>query len=121
MNDIKISLTVTIPGRIMMSEKDCSLNRKNNYTQQSVIITDKRNKSKETIRFYTRNCIPAKQSLQITEDNYKEMVNKNNRPSWFSGNKNWKKMSNWEKVDAHMKKICENLNGLSYEFVIFDS
>ena len=37
----------------------------------------------------------------------------------FSNAKEWKRLSKKQKLEAHLQRICENMNGISYTYTVF--
>lgn len=129
MDNVKLNLKITLPGRVLMSEKECSKNPKNNYELHSLKI-DTMNKKKrvtETINYRTRKCYTASKSINICKDAYNYMTGKaknkkedsSNCPSWAIPNK-WFYLSKSERLEAHLKRIMEHFGGISYSYQIFE-
>lgn len=96
MIDVKVSLTVVLPGSTMFSEQECSKQLKEvikdkkgkvirdkagniktrmvpdreKHDCHSIMVWDKAKKEKERLTFYTRKCIPALQVLHISKAAY---------------------------------------------------
>lgn len=111
MNNVKINLTVVLPGANMKSEEECK--RDDDYIGFSVELPKKR-----VIHTLLRNSRTAKQVLHISQEAYEYMVGQDCPPN--TDNKRWRTMSKKQKIDIHMKQICEHLGGLSYSYVILD-
>ena len=141
-NEIKVSLNITLPGRVMLSKDEClkttqkEIIKKNNKTGKSYkkIITEvvedlsKMDKStlcvsengfnKETITIYTRKCKPATQSINLCKDTYDYMISKE-CPEWCKVSI-WNQMGKKAKLEAHLKKIAEHLGGKLESYQIFE-
>ena len=117
MSEIKVRLSVVLPGRIMLSEQECSKNPKESYKHESVSIPIKGHKW-ETIHYAVRKYRTAKEVVNISLESYKYMIS-NEVPSWMSP-KIWKQLNAKERLNEHMKRISESLNGLSYTFEVFN-
>ena len=141
-NEIKVSLNITLPGRVILSKDEClkttqkEIIKKNNKTGKSYkkIITEvvedlsKMDKStikvsengfnKETITIYTRKCKPATQSINLYKDTYDYMVSKE-CPEWCKVSV-WNQMGKKAKLEAHLKKIAEHLGGKLESYQIFE-
>jgi hypothetical protein len=72
----------------------------------------------EIMAVYTRKCIPASQSINISKDSYDYMT-KGDCPA-FSKPKEWAKLSKKAKLEAHLQSIMEHLGGISYTYQVFD-
>jgi hypothetical protein len=94
MIDIKINLSIVLPGRIKLSKQECLENPKNKYKT-------------------------AKQSLNISKEGYLSMISNKEIPYW-SNAKNWSRLNTKERLEQHLQKICESLGGITYSYKIFD-
>lgn len=91
MIDVKMNLTVLLPGSTMVSKQECFKqlkeevkDKKGNirYKYKKVLNPDKHNlhylkisnKKEEIIHFYTRKCVPAKQVINISTVAYKYFI-----------------------------------------------
>jgi len=128
MSVIKVSVTITIPGRVMMTSQECDENPQKNYDSNTVsfltYVKDKKTKKKiakkETLYFLTRKSHPAFQTLNICEESYDYMIS-NSCPEWFTGGTmKWKKLSATEKLEAHLQRTCEHLGGLDFNYIVFE-
>lgn len=144
MNETKVSLTIILPGSIMFSKEEClktaqktikKTNKNTGKTYNKTIevqvedldkmdinflkVTDKKNSNSEVITFTTRKCIPARQTLNMSEEAYKYMTDKNSCPSWSKPSK-WVAMSKKERLESHLQKTVQYLGGISYTYQIFD-
>lgn len=108
MIDVKVNLTVLLPGSTMVSKQECFKQLKEEvkdkkghvvkdkrgnikYKYRSVPDPDKHNihhlkvsdsKKEEIIHFYTRKCVPAKQVINISTIAYKDFIG-NSAPEAF--------------------------------------
>lgn len=130
MAEIKVSLTVTLQGRVMMSEQECSKNPKQNYNEFDVkVATSRKGKSPkiDTYHVRTRKTKSASQHLNINLDAYETMTAKDNKkaadamncPYWSSPAK-WFPLSKKQRLEAHLQRICEGLGGTSYTYEVFE-
>ena len=137
MNDIKINVKISIPGSQMYAEKVCSkiIKRKlkdakgkiyfakaplYDYTKNvknTLEVTD--GKKEEIITFFTRKCIPAYQSINMTSDAYNYFIDEK-APKTFTKANMWKKLSEEEKVKYHLTILAESMGGNLDSFKIFD-
>lgn len=169
MNNVKVNLTILLPGSTMLSEHDCSKevkkpvmrvgkngkpyqmkDRKGNpkfvvtvvpdfskMEHHEIRVTDKNNKLKEIIGYYTRGFKPAKQSLNINEDAYEYFISGEvpagyKYPSDFKPNRallrkgvnalaqSWMALSPEQKLEWHLRRICESRGGSLDDYVVFN-
>ena len=144
-NDIKVNLTITLKGSVIMSKEEClktiqkEITKKNpkngkimykkiidiqvedwdKMDKHTIRVTNTNGTNPEIITFHTRKCIPATQSLNISKEAYEYMIDKDSCPSWINPSR-WSRMSKKEKLEAHLQKITEYLEGVSYVYQIFE-
>lgn len=121
-NEVKVNLSITLPGRVMISEQ-VAQNKPENYESFSMIVTDVNNKKKkdsERITVKVRKCVPALQSINLSVDAYESMTSKMEVPSW-SKIGTWTTMSEKQRLEAHLKRITEALGGLSFTYKVLDN
>ena len=140
-NEIKVSLNIILPGRIMLSKAEClkttqkeiTRKRKNGQSYKKVIdvqvedpdkmdkdtirVTDN-GKNYETLTVYTRKCKPATQSINLYKDTYDYMVSKE-CPEWCKVSM-WNQMGKKARLEAHLKQIAEHLGGKLLSYQVFE-
>ena len=143
MDNVKVNLSVTFKGRVLLSKEECLKTtqkeiirkRKNGQSYKKVIdiqvedldkmdkstieVADSNGRNKEVLTIYTRKCVPARQSINLTNEAYKFMIDKKEVPYWTKAGA-WASMSNKQRLESHLKNIMEHLGGVSYTYVIFD-
>lgn len=144
MDDVKINLTMVIPGAIMVSEQECSRQLKKPITNRhgkqlkdkegnllyeedtipnlsklnkhTVKVTDEHQRTKDIV-YYTRKVKKAKQVINITKAAYDYYIS-NEVP--FGYKKSWKSLSKEQKIAWHLNAICEELGGQMVSYVVFE-
>lgn len=116
--EIKISVSVVIPGRTMLSQQ-VAANKPENYDEFSMEVCNPNNKDRERILVKTRKCIPATQSLNISLEGYEAMTDENNCPYWSKVGA-WKGINSKMRLTAHLNRICADLGGISYTYQVFE-
>ena len=149
MNDIKISLTILVPGAKMLSEQECSKKLKKQllitkgknagkpakdkngnpiYIKELVPDTTKCDRhhlkvkdkeGSETITFFTRKSEMVKQVINMPTETYKYFVS-NEVPAGFFPIKNWRALSKKQKLEWHTNNIAEGLQGVVESYVVFE-
>ena len=76
-------------------------------------------KDAETITIKTRKCKPAGQSLNLSMDAYDYMTGK--EAPYFVKAKDWERLTKKQRLEAHLKRICEELGGVSFTYAVLDS
>lgn len=141
-NEIKVSLNISLQGRVMLSKDEClkttqkEIVKKNNKTGKSYkkIITEvvedlskmdkstikvsENGRNNEVLTIYTRKCKPATQSINLYKDTYDYMISKE-CPEWCKVGV-WNQMGKKAKLEAHLKKIAEHLGGKLESYQIFE-
>ena len=141
-NEIKVSLNIILPGRVMLSKDECLKTtqkeiirkRKNGQSYKKVIdiqvedldkmdkstieVADSNSKNKEVLTIYTRKCRPSTQSINLCKDTYDYMVSKE-CPEWCKVSM-WNQMGKKARLEAHLKKIAEHLGGKLQSYQVFD-
>jgi hypothetical protein len=142
MNEIKVNLSIVLPGRTLLSKEEClkttqkviekkSKNGKIFKKVVSIQVEDwsKMNKHSmkveakgekpEIITFHTRQSRPALQTLNMTKEAYEYMIDKNCCASWVKFNR-WATMSEKERLESHLQRTVEHLGGISYTYKVFE-
>lgn len=131
MNDVKLSVTIVLPGSTMISSQECDKNPFENCIKDSFSLAvkrfDKKTKKsfikKETYVIYLRKSVPCKQVINMNSDAYENMTSIT-CPEWFTpalgGINRWKKLSIKERLEYHLERLCSSFNGISYEYVVFN-
>lgn len=138
MNEIKVNLSIVLPGSTLLSKDEClktiqkvvtlKNGKKRTITntvedwdktdKHTLRVTEKGSKP-EIITFSTRKCRTATQSININKDAYMTMVS-SLCPTWFPSSKKWAGMNKADRLELHMKRIAENFSGVSYTYQVFE-
>lgn len=116
--DVKVNLNITLPGRVMYSEQECSKNPKVLYDFHTKRVIDRNNKP-ITISYSTRKCKPATQVIRIYKESYDYMIDGKNCPHWEKPFI-WNKMNREQRLRSHLHKTMEDLGGTSFTYVVFE-
>lgn len=141
-NEIKVSLNITLQGRVLLSKDEClkitqkEIIKKNRKTgksykkiieeqvedlskmDKSTINVSENGKNVEVLTIYTRKCKPATQSINLCKDTYDYMVSKE-CPEWSKATI-WNQMGKKARLEAHLKNIAEHLGGKLQSYQVFD-
>lgn len=141
MSEIKVSVTFSLPGRVMYNNEECTrtikkeITKKNNKTGKSYkkiieeqvddwhkmdknVINISCNGGKNNITVYTRKYKKAKQSINFNKDTYNYMVS-NECPS-FSTMSHWKRLKPIQRLEEHIRQIAEHLNATLLDYKVFE-
>ena len=143
MSEIKLNLSIELPGSTMLSKDEClktthkviekktkagkiykktikvRVEDKDKMEKHTVRVTDTNGANPEIITFHTRKCKPATQSLNISKEAYEYMIDKDSCPSWSKLGK-WAAMSKKERLEAHLQRTVAHLGGISYTYQVFE-
>ena len=143
MNEIKLNLSIELPGSTMLSKEEClKTTRKviekktkagkiykktievkvedwDKMEKHSMRVANIKGTNPEIITFHTRKCKPATQSLNMSKEAYEYMINEGSYPSWSKPGK-WAAMSEKERLEAHLQRTVEYLGGISYTYQVFE-
>lgn len=121
-NEIKVSLSVVLQGRTMLSQEAAKALEEQGlagYDEFNMEVSDAKGQSRKVIHVKTRKSAPASQSLNISKEGYDAMTDKENVPYW-SKEGAWKGMNAKMRLEAHLRRICEGLGGTSYTYQVFE-
>lgn len=125
-NEIKVSLSVTLQGSVMLSQEQAKALEEEKvgtgYDTFSMRVEGKKRDGKEniqTITVKTRKCKPACQSLNLSMDAYEYMIGK--EAPYFVKPGDWKRLTKKQRLEAHLKRICEELGGVSFTYAVLDN
>lgn len=110
----KLSLTLVLPGSIMVSQQAAE-NKPKELTEECKMFfkssKSKKNKSSEVITFRVRKSIPAKQVLKMSKEAYEAMLEEPTNPKYNKvvAKVKGKLIRVWDTMseDARIKKHCE--------------
>ena len=124
-NEIKVSLSVTLQGSVMLSQEQAKALEKEKvgtgYDAFSMRVEgrEKGKKDAETITVKTRKCKPAGQSLNLSVDAYNYMIGE--EAPYFVKPRDWEKLTKKQRLEAHLRRIVEGLGGVSFTYAILDN
>lgn len=125
MNEIKVSLSIVLQGSIMYSQEQAKALEKEKvgtgYDTFNMKVEDLKNgkKDAETITVKTRKCKPAGQSLNLSMDAYDYMTGK--EAPYFVKARDWERLTKKQRLEAHLKRIVEELGGVSFTYAVLDN
>lgn len=117
-NTIKVSLNVVLPGRTMLSQQVAE-NTPDSFDEFKVEVSGPKGENREVLTVQTRKCAPASQSLNIGKDAYDAMIDKELCPYWCKAG-TWAGMNDMMRLEAHLKRIAEGLDGTSFTYQVFE-
>lgn len=144
--EVKVRLSMSVPGAQMLSSQECDKNPKENYNVESINVSFKTKKGKfhkENILVKTRKQQLIKQSISISKEAYEFMTDaslppteklakriyitkivergKGDKPKKVTIQSTlWGQMSLKKRLNWHMARIAENFGAVDYQFEILD-
>lgn len=124
-NEIKVSLSVTLQGSVMLSQEQAKALEEEKvgtgYDTFNMRVEDLKDGKKDakTITVKTRKCKPAGQSLNLSMDAYDYMTGK--EAPYFVKARDWKRLTKKQRLEAHLKRIVEELGGVSFTYAVLDN
>lgn len=125
-NEIKVSLSVTLQGSVMLSQEQAKALEKEKegtgYDTFNMRVEGKKSDGKkdvQTITVKTRKSKPASQSLNLSMDAYNYMVS--NEAPYFVKPRDWERLTKKQRLEAHLKRIVEELGGVSFTYAVLDN
>lgn len=124
-NEIKVSLSIILQGGVMYSQEQAKALEEEKvgtgYDTLSMRVESLKDgkKDAETITVKTRKYKPAGQSLNLSMDAYEYMTGK--EAPYFVKPRDWEKLTKKQRLEAHLKRICEELGGVSFTYAVLDN
>lgn len=122
MSEIKVSVSITLPGSVMLTQAEAKQLEKTKkgtgYDLTKVVVKDEQ-KNVEVINVRTRKSRTVKQSLSICKEAYEYMRSVDSCPPNIKQSV-WNKMTPTQRLETHLSRLCEYLNGVSYTYKVFD-
>lgn len=118
MSEIKVNLSLTLPGSIMLSEQECSKNPKKSYSHFSMKVrTSAESNKTETINVSVRKSRTIKQNIKLSKEAYDYMTNKDELPD-PKLKKEWGRLTINQRLQYHCKQIAETLGAVDFTFEV---
>lgn len=120
-NEIKVSLSVTLQGSVMLSQEQAKALEKEKegtgYDTFNIRVEGK--KDVQTITVKTRKSKPTSQSLNLSMDAYNYMVS--SEAPYFVKPRDWERLTKKQRLEAHLKRIVEKLGGVSFTYAVLNN
>lgn len=143
MSEVKVRLSMSVPGAQMLTQGECDKNPKESYNTEKVTVsyrTKKGKLQKETIEFHTRKNRLAKQLVCISKEAYDYMIDPSQPPTeklakkifvpkstGIKGKKATVETTIWahhfnyvKRLDWHLAKIAESMGAVKFQFEILE-
>lgn len=123
MDNVKVNLTILVPGTDVVSEQGRSKEPtakdydKNVYDRHTLHLKD------GPISFFTKKRVPAKQVLNISKEAYDAFVS-DEVPYGYNFNRvsnvPWKNCNKETRLIWHLNRICESMCGTLDSYTVFE-
>lgn len=119
MTEIKVSLSLLVPGATMLSSQEWEENSKKLLNEEKIVVeTKQKGKVKrETITIHTRKQRLVTQHIDMTQEAYQYMLNTPAEPKFI---RIWNNLSKSERLKKHFDLIAHDLGAIKYSFEILD-
>lgn len=122
MSEIKISISITLPGGVMLTQAEAKQLEKEKtgtgFDITKLKVEDKKG-NKDVLSIKTRKYKSCSQSINMSKEAYDYMTSKDsclpNIKSYV-----WAKMNKTQRLEAHLDLVCKALKGTSYTYKVFD-
>lgn len=120
MSEIKVSLSLELPGSSMLSEQECSKEPKKNYSYfRMKICSGKKKKNEETIQVAVRKTRTIKQNLKLSREAYDYMTDNKACPDQKL-RKIWGRLTVNQRLQYHCQQIADTLGAVGFSFEVLD-
>lgn len=126
MTEIKVRLSMEVPGATMLSSQDCEkMSKKEAYDHTTLVVKQQVRKGKklvtekETLHINTRKSKPAGRCISINKEAYSYMTNAKEIPS-AKLLKTWGNMTATKRLEYHLSLIAENFGATSFSYEVLD-
>lgn len=122
MSEIKISVSIALPGGVMLTQAEAKQLEKEKtgtgFDITKLKVEDKKG-NKDVLSIKTRKYKSCSQSINMSKEAYDYMTSKDsclpNIKSYV-----WAKMNKKQRLEAHLDLVCKALKGTSYTYKVFD-
>lgn len=117
----KISLSLLVPGAIMLSSQECDKNPKESYDKHKMLVSHPKGKGKhqkmvkELLVFKTRKPRLVTQNINLCEEAYQFMLLTPTTPKL---GRIWDTLSVHERLKKHFDLIAYDFHAVSYSYEI---
>ena len=119
MKDVKLNVSITIPGRVLLSEEEAASMPYDKGYELTKITVENRRGRKDVLNVRSRACRTATRSINMSREAYNYMRSEEapaNGISMFV----WKKMKPEKRLIAHLQELCKAFDGISFTYQIFE-
>lgn len=118
MSEPKVNLIITLPGSAMISPEEAKASEKQKTgTGFSTTVVNYVTKGRRhTIYLKIRRTRPVKQVTVLSEEAFRYMTGR--RTPGFVKQGIWAELNQRQRLEAHLKRYCHDLGGISYTYSV---
>lgn len=122
MSEIKVSVSITLQGSVMLTQAEAEQLEKNKvgtgYDLTRIKVNGKKGNA-DVINVRTRKFRTVTQTISMCKEAYEYMTSKGSCPPDIKQFV-WVKMKPVQRLEAHLDLVCKHLKGISYTYKVFD-
>lgn len=122
MSEIKVSVSITLQGGVMLTQAEAEQLEKNKvgtgYDLTRVKVKNKKGNA-EVLNVRTRKSRTVTQTISMYKEAYEYMTSKDSCPAGIKQYV-WAKMKPVQRLEVHLDLACKHLGGISYTYKVFD-
>lgn len=122
MSEIKVSVSITLQGGVMLTQAEAEQLEKNKvgtgYDLTRVKVKNKKGNA-EVLNVRTRKSRTVTQTISMYKEAYEYMTSKDSCPISIKQYV-WAKMKPVQRLEVHLDLVCKHLGGISYTYKVFD-
>lgn len=126
MTEPKLSLTLILPGSIMVSQQVAENKPEELTEEHKMVFKNYKSKKTKAITFRTRKSIPARQVLKMSQEAYENMLRESTSPKYnriVAKSKNklikvWDTMTENIRIKKHCEIIAHDMGAIDFNFNI---
>lgn len=122
MSEIKVSVSITLQGGVMLTQAEAEQLEKNKvgtgYDLTRVKVKNKKGNA-DVLNVRTRKSRTVTQTISMYKEAYEYMTSKDSCPTSIKQYV-WAKMKPVERLKVHLDLVCKHLRGISYTYKVFD-
>lgn len=122
MSEIKVSVSITLQGGVMLTQAEAEQLEKNKvgtgYDLTRIKVKGKKGNA-DVINVRTRKFRTTTQTISMCKEAYEYMTSKKSCPPDIKQFV-WVKMKPVQRLEAHLDLVCKHLKGISYTYKVFD-
>ena len=122
MSEIKVSVSITLQGGVMLTQAEAEQLEKNKvgtgYDLTKIKVKGKKGNA-DIINMRTRKSRTATQTISMCKEAYEYMTSKDSCPPSIKQFV-WAKMKPIQRLEAHLNLVCTQLRGISDTYKVFD-